>query len=402
MASAFNLTPQNALELIAPKYLLSDKLLSLLTDGEDAPFGWKFINSTKITFRENDPIRGLMQARGYNNPFAKIGYLGYKEISITPAILGEQLPFDEAFLTLLGDRNSLSQSTGRIQEESAYQAEQLVGRAKNRIISWLLGLSLPITTSAFNTTVNGVLLAAGSMSVGSGGTSTTSISLPNGTQHYTDTYNFPQYTALIPFSTVASATPRAVFTDIIRAWSRQSGCSFGPGAIALITFPMLLNLMSNRNTNDLYGDTASQYLNIRTLDAINEVMRGYGLPKFVVIQPEENFYFDDAGAQIPFLPDNKILLYGKSHRNKVGDFWFTRNANYDGEPLEEFISRTGAMPSELGGSVTLDGVDGIKAGFLMKSIYRGGEEMPVSAEVYSSIHGSPVVYNSDQIVTITA
>jgi hypothetical protein len=304
-------------------------------------------DSDLVVWEQRDNTLGLMKARGLNGEPESVKRLGGKRFQMVPGVYGEFLPIDEIELTR---RRPWGQYSGKV-DVSDLVAEcqmQLRTRQMNRVrkILW----DLLITGQYKVTNATGAIVA-------------------------TDSYVPQTFASQVPWSTFATATPLADFRAV-QLLHRGHSSMFGPSAKAYLNQQTLNYLLSNSNSNDLYGRRTGGLGTYNNIGEINGLLMGDGLPKLVVY---DDGYLSDGtdgnaiGSYQLYIPDNKIVIVGsRSNGAKIGDMAVTRHASLGGLP-----------------------------GIVNKVIDYGDRQVPRKIEVHRHMNAGPRVYYPSAVVVAT-
>jgi Phage major capsid protein E len=267
---------------------------------EDDPifrhFPMRSVDANLLLWEQLDNYTGLQQLRGLNGDPPRIKKTGMKRYKMEPGVYGEFEDIDEAELT---ERRSMGTFGQPI------DLTELVTLAQDKLLSRRLDRIRAILWT---------LLSTGTFSVAT--------AEPGGIAH-TDSYTTQTYDAS-DWNTVATATPLADLRAI-KLLARGKGVSFGAGAEAFMNQKTANVMLNNTNAADLGGRRQNGLSTINNMGEVNQLLMGDGLPSVV---PWDEGYLDDAGAFVPFIPDNVVVVVGKRvSGTSLGEFRFTRNAN---------------------------------------------------------------------------
>ena len=258
------------------------------------------VNAARVYWQQRDNFRGLQQLRGMGNHPPVVKMVGDRTFDMKPGVYGEHIPLDEQELT---NRRQFAANSGApvaISDMVAEAQTQLLQRRLDRIesINWNL-----VTTGTFSV-VNSVIGLT-----------------------YNGTYTIQQYTPIVPWSTPATSTPLGDLR-VIQLMGRGSSVSFGSDATMVMTQRTLQWMLANTNNADLYGKRTAGLGTLNSLGDIQRLFAGENLP---TIEINERGYEDDNGVFQLFVPDGKIVVFGKRPAGQpLGEYLYTRNMNNPG------------------------------------------------------------------------
>lgn len=249
-----------------------------------------------IMWEQQDNFLGLQQVRGLGGAPNRVKKTGGKKFIMEPGVYGEFEMIDETELTLRRQYGSFN---------ATINISDLVIRIQNK----LLGRRLDrIETIIWDLLVDGIFSVAHS---------------EGGIMH-TDQFPIQKFTSVVPWGTVATATPLADFRQV-KLLSRGKGVNFGGVAKAYANQTTVNNMLSNTNAADLYGRRTAGLGTFNSLDQINTLYSGDDLPTLVVY---DQGYLDDDGVFQLYIPNGKVIVAGKRPSGvAVGSYKMTRNAN---------------------------------------------------------------------------
>jgi Phage major capsid protein E len=267
---------------------------------EDDPifrhFPMRSVDANLLMWEQLDNYTGLQQLRGLNGDPPRVKKTGLKRYILKPGVYGEFEDIDEAELT---ERRSLG-AFGQ-----AIDITELVTLAQDKLLSRRLDRIRVILWT---------LLGSGTFSV-----ATTE---PGGIAH-TDSYPIQTGTAS-DWGNATTGTPLADFRGI-QLLARGKGVNFGAGAEAFMNRQTANLMMANNNPNDLGGRRHSGGNTINSVEDVNRILLGDGLPQVV---PWDEGYLNDAGTFVPFIPLDTVIVVGKRVTGtSLGEYRMTRNAN---------------------------------------------------------------------------
>lgn len=256
-------------------------------------------NIPLLVWEQMDNFTGMMQARGLNGPPSLVRAVGSKQFQMQPGYYGEFMRLNEAELTLTRQFATWNQPVD-VTDLVLARGNQLLHRQIKRQ-SWLIWQLL----------VNGYFL----------------VTDPNGVLIHGDSYQQRVFTALVPWSNLASATPMADFRAV-RPLARGYSISLGAQSTAYANSTTVRNCMNNANQADLGGKRVGGGNSINSLSDMNNVLNVNDCPR---LAEWDGGWQDDAGNFNLDIPDNLVVVKGvRVDGAAVGNFINTRNANNPG------------------------------------------------------------------------
>lgn len=323
--------------------LIEQELLPSLE--EDDPILKEFpaveVRSNRIRWEQKDNFKGLQQLRGLNGAPNYVQRVGANEYDMAPGVYGEFTTIDEKELTERRQWGTFGDPIGiddLVADAQMYLLQRRLDR--RRQISWAL-----VTTGTF------------------------SIPHPRGGVMHTDSYNIQTYTAAVPWSTYATATP---FADIRAAALKYRGKSvdFGKGAKLYMNRTTLNRLLLNQNAADAYGRRLPSGATINQLSDAQSILTANDLPEIVAY---DGGYINESGVFTLFIPDGYAILIGRrTNGASLGEYRMTINAN---------------NPN-------------LEPGAYTKVIDRGEDSVPRTIEVHDGHNGGPVLWFPSAIVAM--
>jgi hypothetical protein len=250
-----------------------------------------------IMWEQQDNYTGLQNLRGINGALPLIQQTGSKSYIERPGYYGEGELIDEIQLTERRQRGTFATPIS-VQDLISEKQDKLLQRRLDRI-EWL-GWTL-LTTGQFSVfTKNNVLAHQGA-------------------------YTIQQYTATVPWATVATATPLADMSAV-QLLARGHSVNLGAQATAWVNRKTYNNLRSNGNAVDLYGRRTAGLGTANNLEQINSIFLGDDLPTIRIY--DEGYLADVTGTFTPFIADATVLVTGKRPAGQpIAKYKMTRNAN---------------------------------------------------------------------------
>jgi hypothetical protein len=297
------------------------------------------VDAYLLEWDQLDNYVGLQQVRGLDGQPGNVLSVGGVRFRATPGVYGEFMTIDELELTTRRQFGTFATPVN-ISDLVMQKQDQLLSRRIDRIryIGWTL-----LSTGTF------------------------SVSNANGVIH-TDTYALQTYDAST-WATVATATPLADMRAV-QLLGRGKGVSFGVGAVAIMNRVTFNRMISNTNSADLAGRrTAGLSLaTVLSLADTNALLAGEDLPRVVIY---DDGYLNDAGAFVPFIADNKVIVVGQRQAGQIiADYAMTRNAN---------------NPN-------------LEPGAYMKVLDHGEDRVPRMIEIHDGHNGGPRIYHPGSVV----
>lgn len=152
-----------------------------------------------------------------------------------------------------------------------------------------------------------------------------------------ETFPVQSYDTLVPFSTVATATPLKDF-NAAKLLFRGTGAS-AKGAKAYLNETTLNWMLENQNANDLKGFQNQNFVHLPySVDEINKVLTSRSLPTLVSY---DEGYIDENGVYQTFIQDGEIIIVGARPKGqKVGGWAMTPtlHRNKNGMPAPGYFS----------------------------------------------------------------
>lgn len=295
-----------------------------------------------VEWEQKDNYVGLQQVRGLNGEPTRVNKVGISKFALQPGVYGEYIPLDEVDLTTrrqMGTFGTPIDVTDLVREAQ----DQLIGRRLDRIekIGW-------------------DLLVAGTFSV-----------LNQNVILHTDSYTTQTFSSVVPWATVATATPIADLRAV-QLLARGLSVSFGPQARAIMNQVTFNRMLSNTNANDLGGRRLTGLTPVNGPQQLNVILAAEGLPGIEVY--DQGYLADTTGTFTLFVPDNKVVVLGQRRDNDpIGAYVMTRNANNPG----------------------------MAPGPYMKVVDNGDREVPRRIAVHDGHNGGPVLYHPAAICVMS-
>ncbi len=324
--------------------LIEQELLPQLE--EDDPILKEFpateVRSNRVRWEQKDNYKGLQQLRGLNGAPHHVQRVGAKEYDMVPGVYGEFTTIDEKELTERRQWGTFGDPIGiddLVADAQMYLLQRRLDR--RRQISWSLVVS-----------------------------GTYSIPHPSGAVMHTDVFPIQTYTAAVPWSTVATATP---FKDIraVKLKYRGKSVDFGTGAKLYMNSTTLNNFLLNTNASDAFGRRMPNGATLNQLSDSQTILTANGLPEIVEY---DGGYIDESGTFQLFIPDGKAVLIGRrTNGATIGEYRMTINAN---------------NPN-------------LEPGAYTRVIDHGEDSVPRRIDVHDGHNGGPCIYYPSAIVAMS-
>jgi hypothetical protein len=255
-------------------------------------------DAAHVIWEQMDDYRGLMNARGVNDPATGITMVGSFAFQMDPGRYGEYVLLTEKEIE---NRRPLGSYEGTL------DISQLVFRAQDRLldrrltrIKWILW----------------TLLATGIFSVPG----------PNGGIIHKDQFAFQTASASVAWATTATAVP---LQDLRAAKLKARGKSvrFDATSRMFMNQQTMNNLLNNTNPSDLFAKRLENGSTINSKADLDAVILANDLPQAVVW---DDGYFTDANVFTLYIPNNTVIIIGSRMSGAaVGEFQMTRNVMND-------------------------------------------------------------------------
>ena len=296
-----------------------------------------------IRWYQEDNATGLMNWRGLGGKPRAVQALGYQEYRATPGVYGDFMQVEEEELT----RRSLLGSRGTRKVD----VSDLVGRRLKQLLVRELNLREKICTD---------LLIGGVYSINNPDNASATI--------HTDSYTPQTFTASVPWSTVATATPLADLTQIALV---PFGKSVDMAGSTLWVNQVQMNyLLANRNANDIWGLRMAGGATMNGINDINAIFALRGLP---TVKVYDGIYLADnatrLGSATRYIATGKGIVIGR---------------RTDGAPIGEFAE-------------TYSLVNNSSAPY-RKVKDKRFEDIPGTIEVHAGFTGGPIIKYPSAVV----
>lgn len=300
-----------------------------------------------VMWEQEDSYTGLQQIRGLNGAPPKVQRIGLKRYQMQGGVYGEYIPLDETELTVRRQYGTFATPVD-LSDLVMRAQRQLLGRRLDRIetIVWNL-----LTTGTF------------------------SVPGPSGAILHQDSFTLQTFTATVPWSTPATATPLADLRAV-QILARGHSVRFDRTSKLFVNQITANSLLTNTNSADVFGRRVSGLATVNSITQLNELLTMDNLPNIV---PYDNGYLADpvvpggATTFVPFLADHTGVVIG---------------ARTDGAPIGNFQMIRNANNPDLG------------PGAYMKVIDRGEIDVPRAIEVHDGFSGGPAIWFPSAIVKL--
>lgn len=298
-----------------------------------------------LLWEQLDNFIGLQAIRGINGSPTRVVPVGINRFQMDPGVYGEFMSLDELQLTQRRAYGTFGTPVN-VEDLVLEKQDQLLLRRLERIelIIW-------------------TLLGTGTFSVAAPASA-------GGGILYTGTFPVQTFSASVPWSTVATATPLA---DIRAVQLKRRGfsVSFGADATLYMNQTTFNNMIANTNAADLFGRRTAGLGTFNNLTSVNALLMGDNLPKIVIY---DETYYDDTSTFQLFIPNGTAILVGRRPAGQVvGEYRMVRNAN-----------NTDLAP-----------------GPYMKIVDNGEREVPRRIDVHDGHNGGPVLFYGSAVVAMT-
>jgi hypothetical protein len=310
-------------------------------------------NASVLEWEQRDNVTGLQQIRGMNGQPPNVTQVGMKRFVEQPGVYGEFIVLDEKQLTDMREMGTFATPTDISTLVMAAQ-DQLIQRRVDRqaALAWTLAV-----------------------------TGTFSVTSKSGAIVHTASYLTQTFSAVVPWATIATATPLADFSSLALL-ARGHSVNFGAGAKAFMNRKTFNYMRSNTNAADIYGRRTQGLGTVNSLNQWNELLMMDDLPEIVVYDDgyltdgsvvENATDFTQFGSQTQYIPDNKVVVFGQRPGNPaIGNVMQTRNINNGGAP-----------------------------GVYQKVLDRGEDQVPRIIEVHDGFNGGVTIFYPSAIAVMS-
>lgn len=274
-----------------------------------------------VSWEQRDNYTGLQGVRGLNGQPTRVKRAGGKRFVMEPGVYGEYLTIDEQEMTTrrqYGTQDAVIDITDLVLEGHDILLQRRIDRI--RYIGWSL-----LSKGQFVVTTE------------------------TGVVKHADSFPLQTFTAAVPWTTAATATPLANFRSI-RTLARGRSTNFNGSARAFMNQGTFNAMMTNTNSADIAGRRTSGLNALMALnqEEVNRVLLGEDLPQIVIY---DDGYYDDANQWHLFLPDGVVVVAGTRPGNApVAEYIMTRNVNNPGEapgPYTKVADDPNVVPREI-------------------------------------------------------
>ena len=320
-------------QVLLPVVRADDPIFSVFPD--------EYTEEMVLMWEQEDDYVGLQNVRGLGGKPSRVASVGFRQFTQRPGVYGEYMTLEEAELTKRRRMASFGVPM-KISDMIAKKQLQLLVRRVNRQRKMLWDLALYGLFSVID---------------------------PRGVVVHTDGYTPQTYSASVSWSDHANSTPLADLRAI-QLLSRGQSVDFGASATVQVNRTQANHAIANTNLNDLGGKRLTGLTPANSMNAINTILSGEGLPQLQVF---DDGYKDESNTFQLFIPGSKGLMIGKrTSGTPIGGFRYTLNVNAEnGEP-----------------------------GTYMRVIDRSTTEVPAEIEVHDGFNGGPVIYFPGSLVSL--
>lgn len=305
-------------------------------------------NTGKLRWTIKDSYRGLMALRGLGGEPTRVNKVSQRVFEALPGAYGEFETVDEVEMTnrasgFPADMNVPIDLSDLISESQ----EQLTVRQVNRMkqITWLLAVS-----------------------------STFAVPLPGGGIGHTESYVGQTVVVAPLWSDTGNSTPLKNLRDLQPTFGRGTSNNFGATSEAWMNSRTANFLLGNYNMQDLGRERTMAGATVNDLPGITKILVSQNAPQIMVW---DDGYLDEYGVFQLYLPDGKVLVYGKRPNGETpGEFQMTRNANnpnFEAKPYAFVDDRTQG----------------------------DAKTVPPRVDVHQGFNGGPVMERASQLIVLT-
>lgn len=254
----------------------------------------------RLEWEQLDNYRGMQQLRGLNGEPSYVKMTGFKQFGAEPGAFGEYMTVDEKKMTVRA-QGIMDFRPVNISDLVIKRQEYLNVRETDLL-----------EYTHWSILLNGVFVFTG----------------PNGAR-FTD--SFPIQTIdMSDWSDLDASTP---FFDLLSLKLLVNGISvsFGTQATIFANTKTIMNLLRNRNPDDLGGMALEGIRQRRfiSLEEANRIFLSQGLP--TVVEYNEGYNRESDGAFINWIPDDVISVIGaRTNGDALGEYRMVRNVNNPG------------------------------------------------------------------------
>jgi len=258
-------------------------------------------DAAQVAWEQEDSIYGLMQARGIEGQYPVAPTLGIRRYSLRPSRMGEK-----AIIT--GEEIETRRGFGQV--NAPINVKDLVMRRQESTGTRMFNQMAYLLWTMLSTGYYSVLDP-----------------LTNAIENI-DSVITQYFSANVPWSTIATATPLANFRAV-QLLHRGFSVTFDKRATAWMNLKTFNSMIANTNANDLGGRRSTGLETVEGLDAYNDfIAMKDNLPRIAVYDEGYRTRANDPTSFVPFIPDNTSIVIGKRLNGApVGDFCLTRNAD---------------------------------------------------------------------------
>lgn len=257
-------------------------------------------DAARLIWEQMDSFAGLQGIRGINGNPGMVRAVGLNRYEADPGFYGESMEIDEVELMTRRTPGTFGQPI-KIDDLVLQRQDHLLLRQLDRQeqICWAV-----LTTGTYSVAKGGSVLA-------------------------TDSFTLQDFTPVVPWSTVATATPFQDFKTV-KLKHRGYSVSFGADAKAYMNAKTYNVLSLNTNSADIYGRRTAGLGTINSLPQINALLQNDDLPQIIVYDQGYRTVAEDnyTWTFTPFIPDGVVVVVGKRPAGqRVGAYRMVRNVN---------------------------------------------------------------------------
>jgi hypothetical protein len=313
-------------------------------------------NTGNVRWTQKDNFYGLQHLRGLDGKPTRVVRVGESTYEYEPGVFGEFIDVTETELTKRAGSIIDMTTAIDVSDIIAENDVQLIGREDDRMESSIWTL---LTTGVLEIQVDGS---------------------PAGQYLHRTQFTFQTYTPVVPWSTVATATPLRDLQAMAQL-GNASGISvdFGAAARLYVNSVTANRLLNNTNASDMGGRLVNNGSTVNTLPDFNRYFAAQEVPQIIVYDRGYQQRIGEAQSSFKkFIADGVGVLIGNRPGNAViGNYAMTRNASNNFRP----------------GSYryVVDRANGVNA----------EKRTPANIEVHRGHNGGPVIYFPSAVVLVT-
>jgi len=298
------------------------------------------VDFDKVLWEQWDLYRGTMPVRGMGGSPGKMNPVGINRFGMNPGYYGGYLEILEEELT-------------RAREIATFATPADLRQPVMRNFMNLLNAECSLKElMAWNLLING----------------TYSSTDARGAVLDTQTVAFRTYTASVPWSTTATATPLYDMRQI-KLFHRGYSVAFDGRTYLYANQTTINNLLLNTNASDLGGKRRTGGATFNGIGEVNEVLRADNdLP---IIKAFDEGYYDNNKVFQLYIPNGTAVVIGR---------------RLDGVPLGEWLMTRNAN------------APGMAPGGYEKVVDNFEREVPRKIQVHRGFNGAPVIYYPSAVI----